>query len=170
MNNQTYEIKRWDAVLFGNNVNPKPIIYIKPDENLLNFAKSNDNAFLVKIDSTGSIYDNKYITGFFAKSSLVPNFRPVFFKETELYVIVLESLWYGYPKNLGSCQIFGLKGGVPYKEIKNIPIRQVKSNSKEEKEYDIPVVNKNSFKISSLICIFLIIIVVIIMIKTTILN
>ena len=49
MSHKTYSIKRWDAVLFGNNEYPTPIIYVEPEENLLEFAKINEDALLVSI-------------------------------------------------------------------------------------------------------------------------
>ena len=122
MSHKTYSIKRWDAVLFGNNEYPTPIIYVEPEENLLEFAKINEDALLVSIKSTNSKYENKKIPGIFASSSEIPNCRPVFFNKTKLSVIVLDCEWIGYPQLLGSCEIYVLKGGVPIKEINNVPL------------------------------------------------
>lgn len=124
MSHKTYSIKRWDAVLFGNSEYPTPIIYVEPEPSLLEFAKINKDALLVSIKSTNSIYDGKQIPGVFTSSAEIPNCRPVFFNKTKLRVIVLQAEWHGYPDYLGSCEIYGLKGGVPAKEINNIPLKQ----------------------------------------------
>jgi len=124
MSHKTYSIRRWDAVLFRNSEYPTPIIYIEPEPSLLEFAKDNDDALLVSIKSTNSIYDDKQISGVFASSSEIPNCREVFFNKTKLYVIVLQAEWHGYPDCLGECDIYGLKGGVPAKEINNVPLQQ----------------------------------------------
>lgn len=124
MSHKTYSIRRWDAVLFGNNEYPTPIIYVEPEPSLLEFARENSDALLVSIKSTNSIYDGKQISGIFASSAEIPNCREVFFNKTKLYVIVLQAEWHGYPDCLGECDIYGLKGGIPAKEINNIPLQK----------------------------------------------
>jgi hypothetical protein len=122
---QTYKIHRWDSVLFkdkGINPLPTPIIYVKPEPELVKFAKDNSNAFLVKLHAPGSIYDQKRVTGVWAKSSIIPNCRSHFFENTELYVIVLQAPWHGYPDCLGDCEIFGLTGGVPAKIMQEVSL------------------------------------------------
>lgn len=122
---KTYKIHRWDSVLFANkgmNPIPTPIIYVKPDADLLKFAKDNSDALLVKLHAPGSIYDKKRVTGVWAKSSMIPNCRAHFFEKTELYVIVLQAPWHGYPDCLGDCEVFGLTGGVPAKTINHVPL------------------------------------------------
>jgi len=110
-NNKKYNIYRWDSVLY-NTTNPMPMIYIKPDENLIKFVEENDKAIMVNISDSASVYDGRNITGVFTKSSTVPNRRDNFFEKTGLYVISLDSHWYGYPDSLGECEIFGSTGGV----------------------------------------------------------
>ena len=112
MSSQSYKIYRWDAVIFGNN-NPTPIIYVKPDDLLLKFAKENDNNISVKINNLTCPYGGRIVKGFFGKSSDIPNARPYFFEKTGLYVIVLHTEWKRYPDDLGNCSIYGVKGGVP---------------------------------------------------------
>uniref|UniRef100_A0A6C0JMJ4 Uncharacterized protein n=1 Tax=viral metagenome TaxID=1070528 RepID=A0A6C0JMJ4_9ZZZZ len=122
---QTYKIHRWDSVIFANkgmNPIPTPIIYVKPDDELLKFAKDNSDALLVKLHAPGSIYDQKRVTGVWAKSSMIPNCREHYFEKTKLYVIVLQAPWHGYPDCLGECEIFGLTGGIPVKEINHVPL------------------------------------------------
>lgn len=124
MSDKTYSILRWDAVLFGNSEYPTPIIYVEPEPSLLEFAKENNDALLVSIKSTNSIYDGKQIAGVFASSGEIPNCREIYFNKTKLYVIVLQAEWHGYPDSLGECDIYGLKGGVPAKEINNVQLYQ----------------------------------------------
>lgn len=140
MSDQTYEIQRWDAVLFGNSTTPSPIIYVKPDKTLLDFSEANNGVLLVKINNSDSIYDGKDIPAVFKKSSEVPNCRPNFFEKTGLYVFVLDSYWYGYPDNLGTCEIYGLKGGEPAIELRNIsldaPVKSLTSRWKKNNNSD----------------------------------
>jgi hypothetical protein len=138
MSVNTYKIERWDAILFDNSTNPTPIIYIKPDKELLDFAKQNKNAVLINIVGSNSIYDNKNIPSIFTKSSKVPNCRNNFFKKTGLYVIILDSDWHGYPDCLGECKIYGLGGGKKSdKVLRKIPLNTV-DHSDKEKEKSIP--------------------------------
>ena len=115
----SYKIHRWDSVLFNNSVDPVPVIYLKPDNNLLKFASDNKNAILVEINGTNSIYDKKRIAGLWYKTSDIPHYRPNFFENTGLYVIVLQAPWHSYPDCLGDCNIFGLVGGVPVSSIED---------------------------------------------------
>ncbi len=123
---KTYKIHRWDAVLFGNSTDPTPIIYIKANSDLLEFAKANKDALLVDLKIPDSIYNDKLVAGLWFKSSDIPNCRPEFFEKTELYVIVLQAPWHGYPDNLGEIAISGLYGGRPVKnsEHKNLVLKE----------------------------------------------
>lgn len=103
--NQKYKIHRWDVVLFGNTTVPTPIIYIKPDKTLIEFAEKNKNVLLVELNIPNSTYNKIVVNGFFAKSSEIPNCRANFFEKTGLYVIVLELKWCGYPNYLGDVVI-----------------------------------------------------------------
>ena len=142
---QTYKIHRWDAVLFKNKglvPIPTPIIYVKPDENLIKFAKDNSDALLVTLHAPNSIYDKKRVTGVWAKSSEIPNCRAVFFEETELYIIVLQAPWHGYPECLGECEIFGLTGGVPIEKLNNVQLTgPIPANQSIERNnnYSLPI-------------------------------
>ena len=118
---QTYKIHRWDAVLFGNSTDPTPIIYIEPNDTLLEFAKKNKNTLLVELQTHGSIYDKKLVRGVWAKSSEIPNCRENFFEKTGLYVIVLQTPWHGYPDFLGDVAIYGLTGEVPVSSENQTP-------------------------------------------------
>jgi hypothetical protein len=112
---QTYKIHRWDPIIFANKgMNPieTPIIYVNATPELIKFAKDNSNALLVKLHIPGSIYDQKRVTAVWSKSCMIPNCRKNFFEKTELYVLILQAPWHGYPDFLGDCEIFGLKGGM----------------------------------------------------------
>lgn len=113
-----YKIERWDAVT-GNNILKRPMIYIKPDETFLSFARANKFAVLCEISSTGMDYDHNpgsqvLIPGVVSRSAVVPNCRPNYYAETEYYVITLLAPWIGYPsKNMGQVKFFGLEAGMP---------------------------------------------------------
>lgn len=94
---KSYDIKRWDVVQFGNSVTKVPMIYVKPDLELIEFFKENDFAVMCDIQNTDKIYDGKSIPGLVDKSCEIPSFRPVFYEKTGYYVISLWSDWYGYP-------------------------------------------------------------------------
>ena len=122
----SYKIYRWDSFLY--NKNTSPIIYVKPDDTLLKFAKENNNALLIRVSKSNSIYDGKKITGVLYKSSDITKCSN-FFNKTGLYVIVLESDWYGYPDFLGECDIFGLEGEVVVNENTLLPLPDQNTNS-----------------------------------------
>ena len=105
-----YKITRWDAVLFGDDINPKPMIYFKPDLKFLNFARDNRNYVNVRILNTDSPYDHSILHGVVDISAYVPICRPNYFEETGYYVITLDCNWMGYPHldKLGSVKIIGL--------------------------------------------------------------
>ena len=128
-----YKILRWDPVVFGDNVNLFPMIYIKPNQEFIDFAKQNGNSVFVKIDGTNTIYDGKAMVGIVSPSAELPctpnksgcaiqkdtSIRPHFFEKTGLYTITLYARWYEYPIQLGTATITGLKG--PYKAPPAVP-------------------------------------------------
>lgn len=107
-----YKIERWDAVIFGENSTRKvPVIYFKPDEAFLEFAKNHNWTVMAEINGTGLMYDGKQIPGTVDQSSRIPNCRPNYFARTGYYVVSLESFWYGYPEpdKLGTVKFYGMK-------------------------------------------------------------
>ena len=105
-----YKIERWDGVMYGNNLTPQPMIYIKPDLSFLEFVKANDYKVKVIIKETGiKLYDNFLIEGIVQTSASTPSCIPNYFNETGYYVITLLNPWMGYPNkdNLGTCTIYG---------------------------------------------------------------
>lgn len=107
----SYKIYRWDVVLFGNSNTKVPMIYIKPDLELLEFIEANSYVIACTINDTGTIYDGKTIPGIVNVSCNVPNCRPNFCAKTGLYVITLQAGWYGYPEpdKLGNVNFSGMK-------------------------------------------------------------
>jgi hypothetical protein len=105
-----YEIKRWDPIMLGNNISQCPAIYIIPNTDFLLFARNNNFRAFCKINNSNTIYDGHLIRCTINKSSVVPNCRPNFFAESGLYIITLDTFWYGgypSPNNLGSVHFYG---------------------------------------------------------------
>lgn len=103
----SYKILRWDAVLAPNGLNKMPIIYIVPDVDFITFASANNDTLLVEINGTNTIYDGKQALGVVNRSSFMPNLE----SQTNVYVIYLECVWFGYPEptSLGDAKFYGLK-------------------------------------------------------------
>jgi hypothetical protein len=97
-----YKIERFDVAIFGDSLQKVPIIYIKPDLDILEFSN-----YLVEceINGTGKEYDGKNIVGVISSSEEVPSKRPIFFKKYGLYVVTLLCNWFGYPDDLSSCSV-----------------------------------------------------------------
>lgn len=97
-----YKIERFDVAIFGNSINKVPIIYIKPNLDLLEFS----NYFVeCEIKGTKKEYDGKKILGVINSSEEIPSKRPNFFKKTGFYVVTLLCKWCGYPDDLSSCYV-----------------------------------------------------------------
>lgn len=95
------EIISWNPI----NTNTSSLhacVYIKPTLEILEFFnRSPNHKGVVMIGGTSSCYDNKNIFCYIEKSSDVPNTRDNFYNSTNLYVIVLNTLWYGFPEKKG---------------------------------------------------------------------
>jgi len=165
-----YKIERFDVAIFSNNINKVPIIYIKSDQDLLEFSN-----YLVEceINGTGKEYDGKKIVGIINSGEVYLK-RPNFFKETGLYVITLLCNWYGYPDNLSSCFVtFSLPSHSPSPSRsskksddviqkdnyihsgptkKDSPVKKIQKHKKES--------NKNINLIKMLILVFVLIIII----------
>ena len=77
-------------------------VSIKPTLEILDFFNKCPNyKAIVKIKETGSCYDNQNMFATIEKSSDIPNTRDNFFKSTGIYIIVLHTLWYGFPLKKG---------------------------------------------------------------------
>jgi hypothetical protein len=158
----SYKIYRWDSFLYNKNISP--IIYVKPDDTLLKFAKENNNTLLIRVSKSNSIYDGKKIAGVLYKSSDITKCNN-FFNKTGLYVIVLESDWYGYPDFLGECDIFGLKGDVAVDENTLLPLPDQNtnfidsSNSKLKSQKSSPI-QMNTNYIVLVVCVAIVILLI----------
>lgn len=130
---KTYEIYGWNGILYGNNTYPITSIYIKPDVNLLNFAKKNNNVLIVNIHGT-NIYDCQDIKGILKKSADIPkpNSRPNFFEKTGYYSIDLQMYWQGEPDTYGVCYIHGINEVPTNKMEENNKLHKVKFESENE--------------------------------------
>ena len=83
----------------------KTSIYIKPTLEILSFFnRAPMHRGVVKIRNTGSCYDNRNMFCTIDKSSDVPNTRDNFFNSTGLYVITLDTEWFGYPLKKGEVE------------------------------------------------------------------
>ena len=83
----------------------KTSIYIKPTLEILSFFnRAPMHRGVVKIRNTGSCYDNRNMFCTIDKSSDVPNTRDNFFNSTGLYVITLDTEWFGYPLKNGEVE------------------------------------------------------------------
>ena len=158
----SYKIYRWDSFLYNKNISP--IIYVKPDDTLLKFAKENNNTLLIRVSKSNSIYDGKKIAGVLYKSSDITKCSN-FFNKTGLYVIVLESDWYGYPDFLGECDIFGLEGDVVVDENTLLPLPDQNtnfidsSNSKLKSQKSSPI-QMNTNYIVLVVCVAIVILLI----------
>jgi hypothetical protein len=90
---RTYKIERWDAVLSPNGLNKQPMVYIYPDISFIELMNKHSQILSVKIDNTNTQYDGQVLYGTVSRSSFIPNF----FSKTQLYSIILDCEWYGYP-------------------------------------------------------------------------
>ena len=91
-----YTIERFDAILNGGTSNTTfPAIYIKPDSEFLEFAKKNNYLIGCKIKNSGTVYDDKVLSGILNNKLLD---RPNFFNQSGLCVIMLLVKWKGYPE------------------------------------------------------------------------
>lgn len=91
-----YNILRWDPMILDDGILPKPVIRIKPDSDLLEFVKENED-MLVMITGSNTIYDCKPIVGNLTKCD-------------GNHVVVLNSEWHEYPhpSSLGKLEIYGI--------------------------------------------------------------
>jgi len=114
MNSTEYKIERWDAIYDDKKNMKRPLLYILPDESLIEFSKANENNLYVTMSGTGiDCYDNIRLSCKLLSSSNFPNNRPNFFDKTGYYVIVLsDAIWLGYPNYLGKV-IFEGKNNIP---------------------------------------------------------
>ena len=109
----TYQIKRWDAVIFGNDNSQSPMFYVTPDMYLLEFFKANQYSVFCEVRGSGSVYDGMIIPGVVNQSAYTPNCRPNYFEDTNTYVVTLNMDFKGYPNRNGSVIFSGYKNPKP---------------------------------------------------------
>jgi len=142
----SYEIKRWDVILVGNQTK-RPLIYITPDKPFLEFSRKNNNILLCVISGTDKNYNARF-AGIVNTEGNVPNCRLNFFEKTGYCTITLLSNWVGYPNtgNFGKVTFYGTKGTEdshkPKNEInKNSTDSVSKSEDNEESENSVGLEN-----------------------------
>lgn len=154
-----YEIMRWDSVLVKNNTFPYPMIYVKADLNLLNYARENKYIFPISISETNMDYDKKPVIGIMDTSGYYPNYRPNFFNETGYYTITIFTNWIGYPIKNGKISIDNDSSETQLKnEIKEEKIKPIEHYKKDEK------CNNLTFNQISLLCLCILIFFVFILV------
>jgi hypothetical protein len=141
----SYNIERWDVVQYGTNYY-FPIIYFKPDEDLIRFFKANNNSIIANITDSKSVYDNKQIAGVInTLNDNIPTPRPNLFEKTGYYVMTLYCEWLGYPMygSLGRITFSGFNSVEKVDNVNDI-IEQIKQNEnspvdsdKKDKEFKV---------------------------------
>ena len=159
-----YKIERFDVAIFGDSLQKVPIIYIKPDLDILKFS---NYIIQCEINGTGKEYDGKNIVGVISSSEEVPSKRPIFFKKYGLYVVTLLCNWYGYPDDLSSCSVTFYLPSHSFKKPDNYiqkdnyihrgPIKEDFSAKKIQKHKKEPNKNVNLIKIITLVFVLMII-------------
>lgn len=89
-----YNIIKWDVIITSNVINPVPVIFIEPDTDFKKLI-INNNFVNVDISNSHSVYDDKPITGVVA----------AYDSSTNLYIITLNCMWYGYPDPLSTGRV-----------------------------------------------------------------
>lgn len=133
-----YDIKRWDVVMFNNSTTKVPVIYFKPDKNLLDFIQANNSILMINITDSNTVYDNKEIPAIIDRSDNIPNCRPNYFEKTGYYVASLYANWYGYPNMdcLGKVSFSGFNlPGEKTNTIKTLKSFESYSNNKDQKKH-----------------------------------
>jgi hypothetical protein len=138
-----YKIERWDVVYDDKMDMKRPILYIVPDESLIEFAKINTNSLTIRMTGTGiDCYDKIGLKAELVSSSIYPNNRPNFFTSTGYYVVILkDTIWLGYPKYLGKV-VFEGKFALPKKE-ENLKIEPPVEEAETMFEIEIPFQTEN---------------------------
>tara|TARA_Y100000389_G_C17436188_1_gene505694 strand:+ start:760 stop:1428 length:669 start_codon:yes stop_codon:yes gene_type:complete len=113
-----YNIKRWDVVILPNDKqNKTPIIYLEPDNKLIQFLDNHNWVVNCVISNTNKNYDNKNIICYFKNNCDIPNMRTNYFNKTGYIIGMLQTEWDGYPL---------------YDNLGNIDFKKVRFNLKEE--------------------------------------
>lgn len=133
----SYNIERWDVIQYGTNYY-FPIIYFKPDKDLIRFFKDNNNAVIANITDSKSMYDNKQIAGVInSLEDNIPTTRPNLFEKTGYYIMTLYCEWLGYPiyGSLGKVTFSGFNKAENVNTVNDI-IKQIKQNEDKRDNSD----------------------------------
>lgn len=106
-----YNIKRWDAVMFGNSNIITPFISFVPDLKLVEFFENNNNVVEVYISNSNSSYDGQFIPAVISRrcditGSCMPNYS----SRAPYFAANLYSKWLGYPSENGIVKFAGFTG------------------------------------------------------------
>jgi len=91
-----YDIQRWDSVIEKGNTFPYPMVYVKKN------GLKNGSLVKATISDSNSMYDGQTVGAIVKCSAGPPLNTPNFYKETDLFVILLFAPWLGYPAKLGT--------------------------------------------------------------------
>lgn len=118
-----YDIVSWNPIVlpsrvpninsFSTDANPPlPMIYVKPDEKLMQLARDNDYKIVAKVNGTDSCYDKSPMIGLVNSEENIgkTNARPMLYQRDGLWAIVLLSSWVEYPLLKGNVVLYGNKG------------------------------------------------------------
>lgn len=103
-----FEIERWDSVVVPvlGNISPKPMIYFKPTQNLIDFMGQCNGFMYIQIKDSGKVdYEIGKIKAIINPLDSGVSPRPVMQEYTGLYTLTLDTVWMGYPPNNGKVGI-----------------------------------------------------------------
>jgi hypothetical protein len=142
-----YDILRWDCIQY-HDAQDRPAIYLKPDQNLLDFLEKTQNITMIKIHSTNTLYDQ-------INSPVYINFnrdkqdKPNYFSQTgQIMGVLPEVKWYGYPSqfSLGQIEFPNFDEPIINNEF------QFKHDIINYGMYDITGINPKIFKYIKYVC------------------
>jgi len=101
---KSYKIVRWDGIITPSNPSAVPGLYIQPDQALIDLQNERGQ-ISIKIVNTNSAYDQKLAFAIVQPSAITGGFRPNFQDQTDLWVVLPEIVWEGYPRDLGHVEV-----------------------------------------------------------------
>ena len=106
-----FEIKRWDAVMFGSSNIITPFLTFTPDLKLVEFFENNNNVVQVYILNSNSNYDNIIIPAVISnRCDITGSCMPNYTSRTPFFAANLYSNWLGYPPLNGTVKFIGFTG------------------------------------------------------------
>ena len=141
MQSNEYKIERWDAI-YDDKLNLKrPLVYIVPDQTLIEFAKINKDTLYATFKGTGNdCYDNKTRVSLIS----IKETRPNLFDKTGYYTLQLSDIvWVGYPKLLGTVSFEGVN-----KQVEDSNISKNDNQANTETPVPVPTTIENFMNLS----------------------